>query len=260
MLKRLIGVITVKDEWAVQSIGYQKHLPLGRPEVIAENYDRWKLDEILIIDIDRSRLAVGPNFKLLEKITGKRLSTPLCYMGGIRGSVDALQLINVGADRVAVDSLFRKNPSAAFKISEAIGRQAVIRVQPIVRVGNNICVYDHLARDAVGHLDVLALLEEDLHFSELMVVDVNNEGRLGAFSMSLMDPFENQNVQLICFGGITSPSQVKELFSKDNVSAVAVGNSLSYKEFPHKKLVTQTEVDVARTTSFGSATRGARDW
>ena len=32
--KRLIGVITVRQGWAVQSFGYQRHLPLGRPEVL----------------------------------------------------------------------------------------------------------------------------------------------------------------------------------------------------------------------------------
>ena len=46
--KRLIGVITVKGGWAVQSFGYARHLPLGRPEILAENLDRWGADEILV--------------------------------------------------------------------------------------------------------------------------------------------------------------------------------------------------------------------
>jgi cyclase len=57
-LKRLVGVITVKDGWAVQSIGYRRHLPMGRPEVVAENLDRWGVDEILLQCIDRDRKSV----------------------------------------------------------------------------------------------------------------------------------------------------------------------------------------------------------
>lgn len=30
--KRLIGVVTVKNGWAVQSFGYRRHLPLGVPK------------------------------------------------------------------------------------------------------------------------------------------------------------------------------------------------------------------------------------
>lgn len=260
MLKRLIGVITVKDDWAVQSFGYERYLPLGRPEIIAENYDRWKLDEILVVDIDRSRLDRGPNFDLLHKITEKRLSTPLCYMGGVRGPADALQLISSGADRMALDSLFRINPAAADEIADAVGRQAVIRVQPLVKVGDDICVYDHLIRGPIEKIAVSELLGDNSSFSELMVVDVENEGALNSFAISLLDPFSDHSVQLICFGGITSHTQIKNLFSKANVSAVAIGNSLSYREIPHKTLVTQTEVDFARTTSFGTATSGAREW
>ena len=52
--KRLIGVITVKDDWAVQSIGYKSYLPLGKPKIIAENLDRWGVDEIICLSIDRS--------------------------------------------------------------------------------------------------------------------------------------------------------------------------------------------------------------
>ena len=93
-----------------------------------------------------------------------------------------------------------------------------------------------------------------------MIVDVENEGSLNSFSTDLLLPFKNHKLQVICFGGITSHLQIKQLFSNINVSAVAIGNSLSYREIPHKSLITQTEVDVARTTSFGAATRGAREW
>ena len=34
--KRLIGVVTVRRGWAVQSFGYKRWLPLGRPEVLGK--------------------------------------------------------------------------------------------------------------------------------------------------------------------------------------------------------------------------------
>ena len=152
MLKRIIGVITVKDNWAVQSIGFRKYLPLGRPEVLAENYDRWQLDEIFVVDIGRTKLGLGPNFELVEKITSKKLMTPLCYMGGIRNSNDALHLISKGADRVALDSLFRKEPDMAYQIADAIGRQAIIRVQPFIKKDTKFMCYDYNSRSSDGIL------------------------------------------------------------------------------------------------------------
>ncbi len=64
--KRLVGVVTVMGGHAVQSFRYERYLPLGRPEVLIENLDRWGADEILLQCIDRGRDGVGPDFPLLS--------------------------------------------------------------------------------------------------------------------------------------------------------------------------------------------------
>ena len=34
--KRIIGTIIVKSDYAVQSFGFKKYLPLGKPEILAK--------------------------------------------------------------------------------------------------------------------------------------------------------------------------------------------------------------------------------
>ena len=75
--KRFIAVVTVKDGWAVQSFGYGRYLPLGKPECLVENFDRWGADEILVQVIDRSKGGLGPDFELLKKT----LKQPLIFDG-----------------------------------------------------------------------------------------------------------------------------------------------------------------------------------
>ena len=48
--KRIIGVITIYNNLAVQSFSYSKILPLGNPKILLENLDRWNTDEIIILD------------------------------------------------------------------------------------------------------------------------------------------------------------------------------------------------------------------
>ena len=59
--KRLIGAVIVKNGWAVQSFGYNKYLPLGRPSILIKNLNRWGADEILVNVIDRSHKNLGPD-------------------------------------------------------------------------------------------------------------------------------------------------------------------------------------------------------
>ena len=51
--KRLLGAVVVRQGWAVQSFGYRRWLPLGRPECLVENLDRWGADGIVVLAIDR---------------------------------------------------------------------------------------------------------------------------------------------------------------------------------------------------------------
>ena len=74
--KRVIGVVTVKAGWAVQSFGYHRYLPLGRPEYLVGNLDRWGADEIVVQVIDRSKNQLGPDFDLIEK---KFIINFICY-------------------------------------------------------------------------------------------------------------------------------------------------------------------------------------
>ena len=96
--KRIIGTIIVKSDYAVQSFGFKKYLPLGKPEILAKNLERWCVDEILIIDIDSSKKKLGPNLNLLKRLRSLNLNTPLIYGGGISTYQDAFG-IKSGADR-----------------------------------------------------------------------------------------------------------------------------------------------------------------
>ena len=59
--KRIIANVIIKNNQVVQSFGYHNYLPIGKPEIILKNLDRWKADEILVNVIDRSKTNLGPN-------------------------------------------------------------------------------------------------------------------------------------------------------------------------------------------------------
>ena len=132
--KRLIGVVTVKDGWAVQSFGYKRYLPLGRPEVLVQNLDRWGADEIMLQCIDRSRPDrgdVGPDFALLDRVAKLGIATPLIYAGGVRTADDARVAVNMGADRIALDAMLRDDAQEVAKVGYQLGAQAVIAALPM---------------------------------------------------------------------------------------------------------------------------------
>ena len=77
--KRLTGAVTIRGGLVVQSFGYNRYLPIGKPKVVAENLDRWGVDEIFIQVIDRSINNLGPDIELVKEISTSGILTPIMY-------------------------------------------------------------------------------------------------------------------------------------------------------------------------------------
>jgi len=228
--KRIIGCVIVKDGLAVQSHAFHKYLPIGNPGISIENLNRWGADEILILSIDRSRGNLGPDFELLKKISQLRISTPIVYGGGIRNIEDAINVIKYGADRLCLDSLFNGNRDIVTEIAVALGSQAVIISLPVQIINNLYQRVDYKSKAQFG------ILTEDLAFfkngivSEVLLIDYLHEGLKQGFQYEIVEKFPCKDISLIAFGGISESSQFEQLFSNPQVSAIGVGNFLSFHE------------------------------
>jgi len=227
--KRLIGVVTVKDGWAVQSFGYHRYLPLGKPQWLVENLDRWGADEILVQCIDRSQSKSGPDFDLLETLAGLGLGTPLIYSGGIASAEDGVKVVQAGADRIAVDSLLHDAPEVLSELGSKLGVQALVAAVPMRMRKKTPCWYEYRTRRDLPLSALGKVLGHGLA-SELLVIDCQNEGNAFAFDARLLDALPDWNMPLLVFGGISDVAQMQDLLARPCVAAVGVGNFLSYRE------------------------------
>jgi cyclase len=228
--KRLIGLITVRNGWAVQSFGYRRYLPLGRPECLVENLDRWGADEILVQSIDRTANGLGPDFALLDRLARLGSGTPLIYGGGIRNVEDGVQVVQRGADRVTVDALMQDDPAVVEELSGRLGAQAVIASLPVAADAQGLMLLDYRTRKAGPLPERLRQAIERGIVSEVLLTDWRHEGSPAAFDEAVIDAFPCRQAALIAFGGISNATQVQSLLARPPVVAVAIGNFLAYKE------------------------------
>lgn len=250
--KRLIGVITVLNGWAVQSFGYRRYLPLGRPETLAENLDRWGADEILILAIDRTRRAAGPDLDLVIKLGCLGLSTPLTYGGGIRSVADATAVVQAGAERVCVDAAFHDASEIVTDIAAALGSQAVLACIPVARALDGLNWFDYRCNvEKQLHEVALSLLSNGI-VSEALIIDFRNEGYRDAFDIELIRRFPCLGVPLIAFGGISEAQQVADVLAEPQVVAVGVGNFLAYREHAVQQLKRALGRDLLRPAFFAA--------
>lgn len=234
--KRIIATIIVKNNWAVQSFSYKSWLPLGKPECLAENYDRWGADEIVIISIDRE--DKGPDLDLIEKIGSLGLATPLTYSGGIRNKYDAISVIKAGAERIAIDRLITQNPFEIQNISDAIGIQAILGSYPLVQeINGEVLHYDYKEKkNKEFKKNSIDIIKKE-KISEVIIIDKEGEGSNEGFNREFIKKIKSYTkLPLLLFGGIVNEKQIEKLLSISQVAGILIGNSLNYKEHSIKIL------------------------
>lgn len=228
--KRLVGVVIVKNGWAVQSYGYHRYLPLGKPECIVENLCRWGADEIIVQVIDRSINKSGPDIELLTKLAELGLETPLIYGGGIRTVDDGVKVIQSGADRLSIDSLLHEDITIIHELADKLGSQALIAAMPMSFSDGQLMWYDYKSKTLTHVAEDIQNTFAQRVVSEILLVDWVNEGQPDSFDMNIVERFSCYDLPLIVFGGVSEYQQMFDLFRRPNISAVAVGNFLNYRE------------------------------
>lgn len=228
--KRLIGVVTVKDGLAVQSFGYSHYLPLGTPEILVENLDRWGVDEIILQCIDRA--ALGPDLELLDRVSRSGLSTPLVYSGGIMSAEEGKQAVKAGAERIGLDALLHDKPHEILDLCGCLGAQALVAMLPVscATGGAELAWLDHRAGREQPFSPELKQQFQNGLISEAVIIDWQHEGFPDAFDVRLLDAFPLEDIPLIAFGGLSEAVQLARVLTHPRVAAVAVGNFLSYRE------------------------------
>ena len=228
--KRLVGVITVRNGWVVQSFGYKRYLPIGHPTVVAENLDRWGVDEILVLAIDRSAKGLGPDVELINALGTLSLATPLTYGGGICSVEHASMVIQAGAERVCVDNSLHGDYGALREISMHVGSQALVASLPMGIEAGEVQWYDYVSRTRLTADRSLTRIFEDGLISEALVIDWQHDGERNGFELDLLRLFPVPDVPLIAFGGLSEPDQMDQALSMPQVVAIGIGNFLNYAE------------------------------
>ncbi|MDB4638764.1 HisA/HisF-related TIM barrel protein [bacterium] len=228
--KRLIGSVIVRQGWAVQSFGYKRWLPLGKPECLVENLDRWGADGIVVLAIDRGDR--GPDLALVERLAALGLSTPLTYGGGLVTEKHARAAVRAGAERLVLDSVLSYIPEHIDAMASAVGVQALVASLPMLQCDNGqVHHLQHATGNASSLSKPICELIANEKISEVLVIDAAGEGEGNGFNQDLLQVIEEQTkLPLLAFGGMSGPDQIRPLLSRPQVAGVVIGNSLNYCE------------------------------
>lgn len=236
--KRIIAVLVVQNGIVVQSVGFRRFLPVGRPEISIEFFNQWGVDEIILLDISATAAACGPDLEMVRRAAA-RCRSPLAVGGGIHTLGHARELVRNGADKLVFNQAGRKTPELLSQVADIFGSQCVVGALDGIRTGPLHQVYDYLLGTAVPQTP--AQLAKDLvrrGCGEIFVNSVDHDGQCCGFDLPLIQSVrETVDVPMICCGGAGCPHHFVEVFQKIAVQGAAAANFFHYTE--HSVTVTK---------------------
>ncbi|HEY0416090.1 MAG TPA: imidazole glycerol phosphate synthase cyclase subunit [Gaiellaceae bacterium] len=124
-LPRLIPCLDVAGGRVVKGVRFQALRDVGDPVDLGARYSDEGADELVFLDVKATLEARGTLVELVGRVA-ERLSIPFTVGGGVRTVDDACELLEAGADKVAVNSAALERPALVTELAGELGSQAVV--------------------------------------------------------------------------------------------------------------------------------------
>ncbi len=125
LAKRLIPCLDVRDGKVVKGVQFRNHEIIGDIVPLAKAYAEQGADELVFYDITASS-----DGRVVDKSWVRRIAEvidiPFCVAGGIKSVEDAGLILEMGADKISVNSPALARPELISELEHSFGQQCVV--------------------------------------------------------------------------------------------------------------------------------------
>ena len=230
--KRIIPCLDVNDGRVVKGINFVELKDAGDPVEIARSYNEQGADELTFLDITASSDNRGLLFDIIEKVANQ-IFIPLTVGGGVRNCDDIRNLLNVGADKVGINTSAILNPNFVSESSSRFGSQAIVVAIDAKKIDDHYEVFTHGGRNATGINAIeWARKMADFGAGELLITSMDRDGTKEGFDNNLMKSIsETVDIPIIASGGAGSLRHLVDGVKDGEADAVLAASIFHYGEY-----------------------------
>ncbi|OQS42515.1 AglZ/HisF2 family acetamidino modification protein [Chromobacterium haemolyticum] len=231
---RIIPCLLVHQGGLVKTQGFKEPKYVGDPINAVRIFNEKEADELMILDIDATVKGVYPDFGLIAKLAAE-CRMPLCYGGGVTKAEEALRIVDMGVEKVAVSAAAIANPSVLTEIAAAVGRQSVVAVLDVRKrtglfsKGYEVCTHNAKTSYKADPVELAKQLQE-AGAGEIVINSVDLDGQMKGYDLDLAAQFKSAlNVPVTFLGGAGSLEHLGKLIEKVGVVGAAAGSLFVFK-------------------------------
>ncbi len=234
MLKsRIIPVLLIHRGGLYKSINFGDHKYVGDPLNAVKIFNEMCVDELVILDIDATKMEKPPNYKLIQNLA-KECRMPMCYGGGIKNTQQIERIIKLGVEKIAMSNALINNPSLISEAKDKVGSQSLVAVLDIKKSGllrKNYLIYKNNG-SVKTNLDILEFSKklESYGIGEIILNSIDNDGKQIGYDFEMSDlivPYLNIPITLL--GGAGNLSHLNQANKKYGIIGLGGGSVFVFK-------------------------------
>ncbi|SFV67576.1 Imidazole glycerol phosphate synthase cyclase subunit [hydrothermal vent metagenome] len=204
--KRIIPCLDVDNGRVVKGVNFVGLRDAGDPVEVAKRYNIEGADEITFLDIGATHEGRATIVDVVKEVA-KEVFIPLTVGGGIRELNDIYKLLNVGCDKVSINSSAIKRPEFINEGAKRFGSQCIVVAIDAKKVSEDKWnIFTHGGRNDTG-IDAIEWAKESY-----------NRGA------------EVVNIPIIASGGAGTMEHMKEAFTLGNADAALAASIFHFRE------------------------------
>jgi len=226
LTKRIIPCFDVAEGRVVKGVSFVELRDAGDPVELAAAYDRGGADELVFLDITASHEGRSSVYDMIAR-TADQVFIPLTVGGGVRTTQDIRLMLEVGADKVSVNTAAVERPELISEGAQRFGSQCMVVAVDAKRVPGAEAaprweIYVHGGRTPTGR-DAIEWAREAVQrgAGELLVTSMDTDGHQQGYDLALLRAVSDAvEVPVIASGGAGKPEHLYEALTGGGADAV----------------------------------------
>ena len=236
LARRIIPCLDVDKGRVVKGVRFVDIRDAGDPVEIARRYNEQGADEITFLDITASHEGRDTTLRTVERMASE-VFIPLTVGGGVRELADIRNLLNAGADKVAINSAAIQRPEFVREAAERFGTQCIVLAVDAKRTsarGEALRweIFTHGGRRETG-IDALdwAARMVDYGAGEILLTSMDRDGTRDGFDIALTRAVsETVSVPVIASGGVGTLQHLVDGVLEGHADAVLAASIFHFGE------------------------------
>lgn len=223
LAKRIIPCLDIKDGRVVKGVNFVGLQDAGDPIEVAKRYNNEGADEITFLDITATIEARQTTLAMVRNVA-KEVFIPLTVGGGISTLEQMYALLNVGCDKISLNSAAIKNPDLITQGAKRFGSQCIVVAMDAKRKsGGGWEIYTHGGRNPSG-LDLLQWAKEAYNrgAGEILLTSMDCDGTKNGYDLEQLKTLsQSVKIPLIASGGAGCKEHILDAFLNGADAALA---------------------------------------